>query len=822
MITLFFTLLSTASVANAKGVSVRLTGQTLFETEPKNVVTTTFKVVSTSDEEQEFIAQVRLPKGWKNLSNAFPFTLGPNAMKIELVSFFVPQHVLAGKYEISYMVSSRKHMGVSDLKTIHVMVLPVSKLQVRLLESPDHVIAGEDYLATFMVINESNVDNALHVKIESSTNLPYQVDNEIFSLTPGASELVKVVVSTDAALRQKFRHHISFTASEGESPGARAEAYVDVIPRVRAVKDRYHRIPSKVTLRQITVRNGEDATAIQAEFSGEGSLDEDGEKNLQFLFQGPDTQEKSSYGERDAYSVKYWTKNSDLLLGDHSYSLSPLTENYLYGRGVGGNLTYKNFGVGAYHMKSLWADPDVEETALNLSYRFNDKNRIRLNFLQKNDDEIMSMESGFHLGEKTNLELELAMGKNDDQYDHAFWLSFHGFHPWLSYYLKYFYATPDYPGYYQDKEFISANLTIPATENLSFNLTLQQEKDNLDLNTDLDSASLERYGQLGVDYRFRGNTHLSLNSHIRTREDRLSDPDFKDQEKTLRAGLGHNFEKLSLNVSAEMGVKEDQLEHESFDLYRYTGSLYYRASPNQTYSAYLRYGDEEFANENDKRSINAGVNGSFRFSQKTRLDLDVQTYRYLESDSGNRDIFEISASHGLFKNHTISAKARYTAYRDSAEEDNETFVFAEYTIPVGLPVSAKKGMGSIRGHLSDAESGQAISNTILRLNGETAVTNKKGGFVFPSLMAGNHYLSVDQAGIGLDKITTQKLPLKVKVEGGKEVSVKISVTRSALVSGQIMGYRFADTGNMFSGNEGKELSEGTGMANILVEMKSAL
>jgi len=153
--------------ARQRGVQVRISGQELFETEPKNVVTTTFEVTNTSDENLEFISEVRLPKGWKLIIPSFPFRLAPNGTEIRLVSFFIPQTALAGKYEIIYRVSSVKYPSISDFARIFVKVLPVTKLQAEFLQAPESVIAGEPYEAIFSVINASNTENRVVIKVQS-------------------------------------------------------------------------------------------------------------------------------------------------------------------------------------------------------------------------------------------------------------------------------------------------------------------------------------------------------------------------------------------------------------------------------------------------------------------------------------------------------------------------------------------------------------------------------------------------------------------------------------------------------------------------------
>ncbi len=59
LLILFLALFVSGKVgAQQRGVEVKLLGRELLETGPQNLVTTTFEVTNTSDEEQEFLPTV--------------------------------------------------------------------------------------------------------------------------------------------------------------------------------------------------------------------------------------------------------------------------------------------------------------------------------------------------------------------------------------------------------------------------------------------------------------------------------------------------------------------------------------------------------------------------------------------------------------------------------------------------------------------------------------------------------------------------------------------------------------------------------------------
>jgi hypothetical protein len=190
----------------------------------------------------------------------------------------------------------------------------------------------------------------------------------------------------------------------------------------------------------------------------------------------------------------------------------------------------------------------------------------------------------------------------------------------------------------------------------------------------------------------------------------------------------------------------------------------------------------------------------------------------------------------LFPNKSrISAHGRHNLYGSNSDQKDETAFIVEFTVSIGLSVGRKKSIGMLEGYVRDQETSQPIPNAILRLNGATAVTDSDGEFIFPALKPGTFYLNVDSASIGLDRIPAQKTPLEVDIEGGKEESVKIEITKSAVFIGKIMVYEFVKEDGLQKGfaidkavkkpirEDGKEeMVEVRGLANVLLEFKSKL
>ena len=114
--------------AQGPNIEVRPAGKELVETEPRRIVTTALRVTNLTDNKRECVSEVTLPKGWTLITKDFPFEVNPNASDTKLLSFFIPQATLAGKYEITYVVRDRNYPSIRDFYSIYIVVLPVVRL----------------------------------------------------------------------------------------------------------------------------------------------------------------------------------------------------------------------------------------------------------------------------------------------------------------------------------------------------------------------------------------------------------------------------------------------------------------------------------------------------------------------------------------------------------------------------------------------------------------------------------------------------------------------------------------------------------------------
>ena len=843
--------------AQERGVIIRPTRDDLIVTEPGKIATAVFKVTNTSPVEQGLVLHAGLPDHWALITREFPFRLRSKESDTQLVSFFIPKDTLAEKYAIDFTVQGTLSPSISDSYRFMVVVLPFTKLTVRLLEAPRYVIAGDEYSAAFTVTNESNVQHTIRLNAESSENYACTLDAHEIRLEPGETKKVTVQVRTDKNTGEGIKHHLRLIAEiPGKEPvKVESDLSVEMIPRITGGEGRFQMLPTEMTLRYVGGSSaGQKDSGFQAEIAGSGTLDEKGSKHLSFVLRGPDLYKRSNltsnmFASHDEYSLNLWTNEYELSLGDQIYALSPLTENSHYGRGAGGKLNLGRVQLGSYYMKTRWFDPDEEQNAFFVDYAVSDPVQVGLNYLKKKeadeDSTVTSFESQIKPVKNTDINLEYARGETKKEDDNAYSLGVSGYTNLLSYYARYIHAEPAYPGSYRDMDFLSLSTVIPIQNRLRFSSSFRQEKRNLDLDPSIGPASLERFYQTGIGYLLNLNNTVSLDWMVRNNSDRLDKPLFDFTENTARLSLVQNYNLLSLYTTAESGKEKNNLSGDSSNIERYTVTTYVRPTTSQTYGGYLYYDNDRDDKGVKTKSVTIGLNSALQMTRATRVSLNYETKKYNTPKTGDRDIYDLlMTTLAFFKTHRVSLQGRYIAYKDINLKDEYAFL-AEYIIPFEIPVNKKESQGTVSGKIYDEETKKGIYNAVLRLNDATTVTDRDGEFTFQSVKPGTCYLDIDSSSIGLERISVQKTPIKVIVEGGEATYVKAGITRSATLRGQVVGYRIKNdhsnggpagagdnkTQNGYSldgsGDYGPTLNNGDmesgepyGIANAVVELKS--
>lgn len=385
-------ILLVSSLSPADGIEIIPEHTGIITSYPGEKVTLVFEVRNNTRETRTFESELILPPAWISPETDLPFELNAASYQIKTIGFYIPEQTPQGSFEVGYVIKDRDNGLFREKRTITVTVLPVLPVTVTTAPLPSCVFAGEEIITSFTIKNNSSRVVQIEFFLYSSQNFPLyllNVGSTILTLPGSGSVTVDVVVETDASMTQTIKHTLELSVFSRDNPPAglsadrplTVETNVDVIsllPEKAVVPG--HLFPVRISIRHTEQVIDRWYGDIEATISGAGSLNAEKTHHLDFrlhkMLEIPVTeQEFSSYpiiDDEDEYSLRYYSDFLDLYLGDHFYSVSPLTEQYCYGRGAAATLFFGSIGLMALFHQSLWDEPVENHTGGFITYTLKD------------------------------------------------------------------------------------------------------------------------------------------------------------------------------------------------------------------------------------------------------------------------------------------------------------------------------------------------------------------------------------------------------------------------------------------------------------------
>lgn len=366
----------------ARSVDIVATAGSRVESVPGKLLTLSFKVTNNTTVKRRYESTTTLPAAWRRLAKEFAFEIDGSAGDIRLVSVSIPGETPAGEYLLRYGVRDQANPSDAAEASITVVITAVKEQGLKLVDSPRLVLAGDSYVSVFLLNNKGNVSGAMRLSAASRNRFKTVLDSTVVHLQPGEARSISVRVETDRAMTSKAQDVLDLTAERDGQNQVRASSYVEVVPRVTGVEDRFVEFPIQVKGR---FAGEQGKNGAQVEVVGSGPLGERRNDRLDVLLRSPDIQQKSILGQRDEYRLNYTTNHYDLYLGDKNFSLSPLTEFNRYAFGASGTATIRSVDVGAFYNETRFFSPAQKELAGFVNVHLRDNAQIGFNYLGKRD-----------------------------------------------------------------------------------------------------------------------------------------------------------------------------------------------------------------------------------------------------------------------------------------------------------------------------------------------------------------------------------------------------------------------------------------------------
>jgi len=754
---------------------------------PGSVVVRRILVTYNGSGPAEYTASLQLPDGFRLLSGSQVLVFQRPGTDLLLVSFKIPTTAQAGDYSGTLKLENSRS-GFGEL-IIPFRILPVMKLRTTLLEQPDYLLAGAAYRVVFACANDGNVPLTADATATSSAGFDIRVEASRFALLPGETRQLAVIIATPLDLYTQVKNivRLDLRAVENELIRISSTSIVDIIPRTTGKESRYNFIPGKISAEGVFQHGGSDAYGLQAQITGQGALDETGSTRIFFQALQPLTGAGTLVPDQNEYFMKVTGSDYSTALGTQFFSLSPLVESSQYGAGISVSRTYGPLGFSAFTMDNLLGGRQENRSGGKINYRFKDWGVAAFNLMDAAADDggrwtSGSLEGHFLTPTGNRLEWEYA-SSTEDRSDDAIFASLGGSTDVFSYFFKYLRAGPWYRGSLEDvgQSLLSFNYRPARTVQLNAMFSSRGNRLAQEFPDRLDSS------QLGVSWATAKGTRITADFLSNAERRREGIPAYFVERENFRMGMQQKSGTADLGISYEFGT------------------LYNHAESKRTFSERMNTTLDIAAGELGDLKTSMGF--TFRDAESAKVPFsDVAlswnkklnsrtvvsaTYRTINSGRSfyqGADNLSLKLSMLFPDQSNLAVTATYGPSRISGSSEDFSVTMG-YSSPLQIPVSVKKNTGRVEGKVTDAETGKALPDVLLRIGSSVAATDPFGHYQFHSLFPGVHRLYVDPASLPSGFIPVENMPLEITSDGST-AEKNILATKASSIKGRIVVFRF--------------------------------
>jgi hypothetical protein len=413
-------------------------------------------------------ARLVTPQGWAVITDCSEeIVVEPNGASMRIFGVKIPEGILAGEYHIDFEAEGLEYEN--------------ARISVFVNSQRNFCVTLEDPQVLYP-LNE-RVD--LRFRCENNGNAPLNIVFDArgdpfcdlyFHASPieiPASEscIITLRVDPDLPFGGDWKQFILLNVRECETGEVLCQQTfeLNMTPPLVDDNDPYVRIPAHFKVYALG-DNGDSVYAV--EFAGRGLIDPYRERYMQYFFRLPTDTRNVIFNVDQRMYVGFSEPNWEINIGDTVYDLTPLTQNYRYGRGGGFDIYQDYWAAGAHYTQNTFNnDYNPKELCAYYEYDPNPCLSLACNYLHKDVQEtptsnIVTGSSEMLLGWDNVTELEFGKNfvsnvGNDDPYAYRF--STRGRYNGDTWYnVEKVYAGSAFFGYYQHIETLLRRLTFQS------------------------------------------------------------------------------------------------------------------------------------------------------------------------------------------------------------------------------------------------------------------------------------------------------------------------------------------------------------------------
>lgn len=779
--------------ANETEIKIYTNADSIIEAKPGEIITVVFQVVNLTSDKKELIEEIIFPENWKLITNNFSFTLESKKKEIRVISFLIPSNTLVGNNTIAYKIKEAKDNLLISQEKLQIKVLPAYELSLVPLDSKPYIIAGEEYEVKFELLNKSNVQVKVKIEVNNNTGFPFDYREEEILLEPDEAKEIKISIKTDKEIKKAIDSVTVATATILKDTNLAEKTTLStslsktiIISRINELNDKYRYILSHLKL------VAGNRTNYQFEFSGEGEIDEEGNKEIEFLLREPNIFKGNVLSGNGNYFLGYKDTRYEINIGDQVFDSYSLDNYRVYGRGLEGIIKKDDWSVGGFTAMTFM---DVWESGFFLNWDSDrDNNEFQINYLNFVDNDAknkieghnFSIYSNTEIIENNYLKLEYGMGKVNGEYSEALKGRIDGNFEKIDYHLDFSHVEPYFsPGQSGTLDSLYADILFSLNKKLTLRGSYHE---NSNKESDLEFENDHVWEQYkGISFYYSSDDDNIICSYgNRIKREIGSDNGDESDTDIFRIHYQKRFEKINYYSSYEWN-KDKNILQDSIE-YKHLINLgaTYNPEPNKRYNFNYSFG----SNPDDN------IDFSHNFNFNTLLKNDYISLNWASLQRTSKEFSNelgVSFQHEFKRGDCIELKGEYSFLKGSFDEGVAS-VFFEYEIPINIPIGLNKNIGTLKGRIYNVDDRDlsGIKNVVINLNQFTAVTDEEGNFAFYGVKAGKYFLDVDYQTLKLDKIPEIILPFEFVLHEKEEKIINIGLTSKASLEGEIIQYNISD------------------------------
>lgn len=793
----------------------------------RGIVTLRFEIENRSGQTRDWQEQLSLPDGWELISTPAPFPLTAGQREVRLVHISVPRGVASGTYPVRYSVNARDNNSISGMDTVNVRIESVQKTELLVTSTPTSLLAGENYTASFQLRNSGNRTSTYTIRVNDDDGYVTSITPKALTLQPGESGDIQVAGEIDARLIETDTHHFTVVAKGGGETSEQSVS-IPIISRIPKGLGKWQTLPGELRLSYSGQTNNSNSQGNQwqAEYNAQGTLDEDGKHNVALRLRNGSKTTETNTALQEEYRASYWNGDWKITAGHQGFYSSRLAGNSL--TGIGTEVIYtpqdeekrKPLEVRVFDGKSRPGVTSEIVRGANAKYRF-DGARVEMGAsvlkYQKQGESTQDITGANIAWSGDNLTIRAETAKDKDASAQAIDLSTHMGD--ISANLSHLKSDPNFSGANQNTKQSYGGISWQIDKRTRISGNLRRTQNNLAEDTSKEIRH-DQEQQIHISHDLGDERDITITAGYRVRkeQDRRPTPTTDRNIKAALIEYRQNFDTFDISGQWEQGKRDDRINTSG------TGSKQQLAvnwHPDQNLNIGSTLSrDKGLETENNSTSI--GINGRYHLNKRQEINSYWQHTKSKETSSSS-DSFNLGYKHTLKNRHTIDFNTTYS--RNNAIDASQTknnYWRVEYIMPLDSPIRKRNNIGVLGGIAYYADSDEPAKDMVLELDGQYAVTDEEGIYVFPDILAKEYQLQVDPSrSNGTNYMLGEEGGIRtVKVEPNKLTQVDLPLQPGASLYGTVKTYHVNKAIALQKiNNDQEKLLDGDGLGGILLELQ---